>query len=166
VAAFALAAGTALWLAFRAPSWLLVQALCEDHAKYLSADAQVRSSDSARMESWFRGQTGFSVRVPAFSDAELLGGRLCFLRGRKAALAFYRKNDRPVSLFQLQARDASLAALDRREVHGAELRRVSWKGYSLAAFEQRGVVYALVSDLAESELLELAAAAQVKARGY
>ncbi|MBI3698529.1 MAG: hypothetical protein HY238_27270 [Acidobacteria bacterium] len=60
----------------------------------------------------------------------------------------------------------NLAALDRWEVDGAPIWRASMKGYSLAAFEQRGVVYALVSDLRESELLELASAAQVKARGY
>jgi anti-sigma factor RsiW len=155
-----------LWLASRFRSQLLFQAMCEDHAKYMNAESQLRSSDTAQIESWFRDKTDFSVRVPALDNTDLVGSRLCFLRGRKAALIVYRRQSRPVSLFQLNGRDVSLAALDRWEVDGVPFWRTSWKGYSLAAFQQRGVVYALVSDLRESELLELASAAQIKARGY
>ncbi len=156
----------AAWRASRLPSRLFLQALCEDHARYVKADSQFRSSDTGAVESWFRDKTEFGVRVPAFANAELLGGRLCFLRGRKAALVFYRKQGRPVSLFQLRAHDASLAALDRWEGEGPEMRRASWQGYSFAAFQQRGVAYVFVSDLRETELLELAAAARSKTRGY
>ncbi len=165
-AALVLVASVSALLAMRWPSRLFFQTLCEDHAKYVDAQAQVPSADGSRIESWFRDKTEFAVRVPALTNAELLGGRLCFLRGKKAALVFYRKQGRPVSLFELHRRDVSLAALDRWEVDGVPIWRAAMKGYSLAAFEQRGVVYVLVSDLRESELLELAAAAQGKARGY
>jgi anti-sigma factor RsiW len=161
-----LALAPALWLAAHIRSRLLFQAMCEDHAKFMNAESQSPSSDTGQIESWFRGKTDFSVRVPALANADLVGGRLCFLRGRKAALIVYRRQSRPVSLFQLNSRGVSLAALDRWEVDGAPMWRASWKGYSLAAFQQRGVVYALVSDLRESELLELASAAQIQARGY
>ncbi|MBI1786540.1 MAG: hypothetical protein HYR60_03175 [Acidobacteria bacterium] len=156
----------ALWFARRIPSQLFFLALCEDHIKYLSADSQLRSSDRAEIESWFRDKTDFGVRVAALGTAEILGSRLCFLRGKKAALVFYRQQGRPVSLFQINRRDLSLAALDRWEVDGAAVWRASFKGYSVAAFEQRGVVYALISDLRESELLRLASAARAEAQGY
>ncbi|MBI3697570.1 MAG: hypothetical protein HY238_22385, partial [Acidobacteria bacterium] len=134
-----LVAGISAWFASRWPSRLFFQTLCEDHAKFVGARAEFESSDISEVESWFRDKTDFAVRVPALADLELLGGRLCFLRGRKAALVFYRKQGRPVSLFQLHRRDVNLAALDRWEVDGAPIWRASMKGYSLAAFEQRGV---------------------------
>ena len=165
-AALVLACLPALWLARRIPSQLFFLALCEDHTKYMNADSQLRSSNRAEIESWFRDKTEFGVRVPPLETAEILGSRLCFLRGKKAALVFYRQQGRPVSFFQINRRDVSLAALERWEVDGAELWRGSFKGYSVAAFEQRGIVYVLVSDLRESELLQLASAARVKAQGY
>ena len=129
VAAMALlvAGSTALWLAYFLPSKFFFRELCEDHAKYLAGDSQAPSSGNSEIESWFRGKTDFSVRVPALEGAESLGGRLCFLRGRKAALVFYRKRGRPVSLFQFDERGVSLGALNRSELGGEPLWRTSWK---------------------------------------
>ena len=159
-AALVMVASAGLWLASFLPSRLFFQELCEDHAKYLGAESQVGSSAAADIESWFRGKTDFSVRAPALEAAEPLGGRVCLLKGHKAALLFYRKRGRPVSLFQFDQRAVSLRALERWEADGAPLWRASWKGYSLVAFRKRGVIYALVSDLRESELADLAAAAR------
>jgi anti-sigma factor RsiW len=161
-----LAGSAALWLAYLTPSRLFFRELCEDHVKYLSAESQVDSAAPPEIESWFRGKTDFNVRVPTFENASPLGGRLCFLRGRKAALVFYRKDGRPVSLFQFEEKGIHLLALHRSEVDGVPVWRTSIKGYSLVAFQHRGVIYALVSDLRDSELLDLAAAARVKAQGY
>ncbi len=154
------------WFSYWWPSRQLFRAVFEDHARYRQAQSQVNSSNPEEIESWFRDKTDFGVRIPALDSAELVGGRLCFLTGRKTALVFYRKGGRTVSLFQLNGRGISLAALHQAEFDGSTLGRSSFKGYSLAAFEQRGVVYVVVSDLRESELLNLASALQVKSRGY
>lgn len=155
-----------VWFAYRLPSVQFFQELCEDHVRYLSAESQVRSSDPSVLEAWFREKADFGVRVPKFDSAELLGGRLCFLKKRKAALVFYSKQGKPVSLFQFNGRGIILGVLDRAEIDGASLWRMSFKGYSLAAFENRGVIYALVSELRESELLECASAARAKSKGF
>ncbi|MCI0418496.1 MAG: hypothetical protein L0387_17440 [Acidobacteria bacterium] len=154
------------WVFHWWPSRQLFRTVFEDHARYLQAQSQVNSSNPEELESWFRDKTDFAVRVPALDSAQLLGGRLCFLKGRKAALVFYRKGGRTVSLFQLNGRGVSLAALKQAEFDGSSFWRMSFQGYSLAAFEQRGVVYVVVSDLREGELLNLASAIQVKSRGY
>jgi hypothetical protein len=158
IAAVALAAA---WLIYRLPSQRLFQTIVEDHARYLNADSQVRSPDPAAIESWFRNKTDFGVRVPALESAELMGARLCFLKQRKAALVFYRKRGRTVSLFQFDSSGVSLLALDQAVIDGVPIWRTSFHGYSLAAFRHRGVIYVLVSDLRESELLELASAAEL-----
>ena len=154
------------WVAIRANSQGFFRSVCEDHAKYLTAESQLLSNDPSQIETWFREKTDFGVRVPAIEATNLLGARLCFLRERKAALVFYRKNDRPVSMFQLNAKDVSLAGLDRAVIDGASLWRMSYKGYALAAFEQRGVVFVLVSDLRETDLLQMASMARIKSAGF
>ncbi len=87
-----------LWLTSRMPSQTLVNEICADHAKYLDAQSQLPSSDPAAIESWFRGKAEFRVHVPALENTDLLGSRLCFLKQHKAALIFYRRDGRPVSL--------------------------------------------------------------------
>ena len=156
----------AVWLVFLAPSASFFDHICEDHARYLDAQAQVQASEPEVVEKWFRGKTTFAIQVPALESAQLLGGRLCFLRGRQAALIFYREAGRAVSLFQFSKEGVSLRALDRATIDGVPVWRGSFKGYNLAAFTQRGMVYVMVSDLRESELLRLVSEARIESRGY
>ncbi len=142
------------------PSQTLVNEICADHAKYLDAQSQLPSSDPAAIESWFRGKAEFRVHVPALENTDLLGSRLCFLKQHKAALIFYRRDGRPVSLFEFSTAGVSLSALDRTVIDGSPIWHKSFNGYSLVAFENRGVITVLVSDLKEAELLPLALAAR------
>lgn len=161
VAAIVLAAGLgAVWFVWNAPSRQLFQEMCQDHAKYLDAQSQLPSSDPSAIELWFRDKAEFRVHVPTLEKTDLLGSRLCFLKQRKAALIFYRKDTRPVSLFELSRSDVSLAYLDRSMIDGRPIWHKSFNGYSVVAFENRGVVNVLVSDLREDELLPLALAAR------
>jgi hypothetical protein len=134
--------------------------MCADHAKYLDAQSQLPSNDPAAIEFWFRDKAEFRVHVPALERSDLLGSRLCFLKRHKAALIFYRKQGRPVSLFELSNAGVNLSSLNRTVIDGSPIWHESFSGYSLVAFENRGVVTVLVSDLQESELLPLALAAR------
>jgi hypothetical protein len=149
-----------IWLTHYLSSERFFHELCEDHVKYLQGDSQFASEDPVSVESWLQGQVDFRVQVPHLKNARLLGGRLCFLKGKKAALIFYRSHDRPVSLFQFSATGISLRSLERWVVDAAPVWRRSWRGYSVLAFQDRGVISTLVSDVRESELLELASAAR------
>ena len=149
-----------IWLASRAPSRALFQEMCADHAKYLDAQSQLPSNDPAAIESWFVDKAEFRVHVPILEKSDLLGSRLCFLKRRKAALVFYRKSGHAVSLFELSKADVSLSSLNRMVIDGSPIWHESFSGYSLVAFENRGVVTVFVSDLEESDLLPLALAAR------
>ena len=159
-AGLALTAAPAAWLVYKNRSAGIFREACLDHGKYLNAESQIPSSNPTVIESWFRSQTDYAVRIPSFESAELLGARLCFLKQRKAALVFYRKRGRTVSLFQMDASGINLRSLNHEVIDGHSIWRGSFVGYGLAAFEDRSVVYVLVSDLRESELLEMASAAQ------
>ena len=160
-AAIVLAVGLgAIWFESRMPSQGLFQDICADHAKYLDAQSQLPSSDPAAIESWFRDKAEFRVHVPTLERIDLLGSRLCFLKRQKAALIFYRKDGHPVSLFELSKSGVNLSSLNRTVIDGSPIWHESFNGYSLVAFENRGVVTVFVSDLQEGELLPLALAAR------
>jgi len=143
------------------PSRLFFQDVCQDHMRYLQGQAQVASDRPSEIESWFRGKAEFAVTVPPIENAELRGGRLCFLKGKKAALIFYNRRGRPVSLFQFTATGVRLNALNKQVIDGAALWRMSWNGYTVVLFESRGIISAFVSDVQESELLHMASAARL-----
>jgi len=156
----------AAWLLWYEPSASFFSDMCQDHARYLSAEADVQSAEPEIVARWLRQQTRYAVQVPTLQDATLLGGRLCHLREKPAALVFYRKRERPVSLFQFSEDGVNLRALDRSVIEGSPIWRGSFHGYNVAAFPQRGLIFVLVSDLREGELLELASDARAQARGF
>lgn len=79
----------------------MTQALVADHVHYLHEPdpLQVASSDPERVAAWFDGKVPFRVEIPRLRGATLLGGRLCSLRGHKAALALYEAGGKRLSLF-------------------------------------------------------------------
>jgi len=141
---------------YRLPSEQFFQEVCADHAKYLGAESQLRSSDPAQVESWFHDKAAFGVAAPHYQDATLLGSRLCLLKRHKAALIFYRKGGHPISLFQMDSDGINLSALSRSVIDSVPIWHKSINGFSLVAMKRRGVLWVLVSDLSESDLLPLA----------
>jgi len=159
-AAAVVVVGLTTWWLYHVPSQRFFEEVCNDHAKYLDAQSQLPSSDPASIETWFRDKAEVGVHVPKLENADLLGSRLCSLKEHRAALIFYRLQGRPVSLFQLSASGVSLSALNRSVIDGSPIWHKSFNGYSLVAFESRGVITVLVSDLQEGELLPLALSAR------
>ncbi len=133
----------------------LASILVDDHARYQSATTEVTSSEPEVINAWFRDRVRFSVQPPRLSDSSLVGGRLCSLRGRPAALVFYRKPQNMISLFVLDGRDIELpkehliALEERPRFVTAE------RGYNVVMWKERGLLYALVSDIRSAELLQL-----------
>src|SRR5260370_32230458 len=108
--------------------------MCAEPPKYPDVHAQLPSSDAAAIESWFVDKAEFRVHVPALERSDLLGSRLCFLKRHKAALIFYRKQGRPVSLFELSNAGVNLSSLNRTVIDGSPIWHESFSGYSLVAF--------------------------------
>lgn len=148
-----------LWLQGRRDTVLqrLTALLVEDHSHNLSRHVEFPASDHAEVQSWFRGKVDFAFRLPASRDTSLIGGRLCNLQGRRAALIQYRHLQSPVSLFifdgsDLDLPDDQLIALDGRRCL-VEAR----KGYNVVVWKDRDLIYGFVSDLRSADLLQLTA---------
>lgn len=157
LATTALLAG--LWLTQRrAPvtPQQLASILIADHAGSLPGVTEITSSDREVVQTWFRERVGFSFHLPPTSDPRLIGGRLCHLQGQRAALIFYQHPQSIVSLFILDGShiewpDNQLISLD-----GKRCLATAGKGYNAVLWEERGLLYGLVSDAPSADLLQLA----------
>lgn len=137
---------------------LSISELIDDHIRSISEEADISSSDPETVESWFKGKVNFLVRIPRLRDAKLVGGRLCFLRKWPAALLYYQIEHNPLSLFILEGSSLDLSSLGKIKAGDKELYYGSRKGCSLVLWDERGLIYAVISDMKEEELVHLISA--------
>jgi anti-sigma factor RsiW len=130
----------------------LASLLAEDHITNIPEAAQILSSEPRYIEDWFMGKVDFVVKVPELRGAKLIGGRLCRVENNRIALLFYKKDGKPISLFVM---DDSMADIGKVEIQGKNLYHQSEKGCNLIFWWEKGVVYALVSDIRREELARL-----------
>src|SRR5215469_15311500 len=84
-----LAGAVAIWLSIQrlpAQDQQLASTLIDDHAHTPAGLAEIISSDHKAVESWFDGKIDFRFHLPPADDTSLLGGKICNLQGRHAAL--------------------------------------------------------------------------------
>ncbi|MBI4539395.1 MAG: hypothetical protein HY704_07800 [Gemmatimonadetes bacterium] len=150
----AAAASVALWLSLgerstTAPT-LLLSAIAEDHIRTLQ-HAEIDSPDRAEVREWLAERIPFAVEIPDLPDASLLGARLCLLGGERGAVLRYRVDGRSVSYYLMPDDSPESAAIDPSAFqHGTEA------GFKVVAWRNAGMIHALVGDLPEARLTELA----------
>jgi hypothetical protein len=103
-------------------------------------------------------EVGVPVRLPRLTQfgAALEGGGVVQLRNERAALFRYRLSDHPVSVYVYDARRVPLRGLlEPRVVRNTPVHVGARRGYSIVAREQRGVGYAVATDLNDIESAEI-----------
>jgi anti-sigma factor RsiW len=103
-------------------------------------------------------QVGVPVRMPALKQygASWEGGSVVAMKNQHAAFFRYRISNRPVTVYVYDARRVPLrGVLEPRVVHNQPIHVGERRGYSIAAREQRGVGYAVASDMNDDESAEL-----------
>jgi anti-sigma factor RsiW len=108
----------------------------------------VASTDQHTVKPWFEGKLDFAPAVTDLADAgyALMGGRLDYLDGRPVAALTYRHRLHVVNLFEWPAAGRADAAP----------KTFAQKGYAIARWRRGGLEYWAISDIAPSDLLELA----------
>lgn len=134
----------------------LVGKIIEDHISFLSyLGIQISSSSPDEVRSWFDGRVDFGVNVPELS-ARIKGARLCLLDKKRLALVFYEHNGSQLSLFMTtELNPERLLSGKEVIVKGRKVHIVEQKGYNLLLWQDRGLTYALVSDLSLDELKKI-----------
>lgn len=130
----------------------------DKHARALPVEVTPAGGD---VEGWFRGKVDFNVRPPVFRSPEaprLVGARLANVRDRQAAYFVYGGDDRPnkrMTLLVFPGGDLRLPEGKRRQVGGQDVLLANERGYNVALWRKRGILYSLVSDLDENDVLQL-----------
>ncbi len=158
LALLGLAAGGIWWRHEQTRAGLLVAALAEDHLLYApnQTPAEFSSGDPEAVTRWFADRVDFAVAVPEISGAELLGGRLCTFADRRAALSLYKRGGKRLSLFQMPAQGLPFGPMRIMTVGSRQYRCGHRKGISVLAWINQDLLFALVSDLPEEEMLRIA----------
>lgn len=137
---------------------MLVDAV-DKHARALPLEVRPTSGTND-VESWFQGKVDFRVRAPQFRSpvaARLVGARLANVRDRQAAYLVYGGDDDPNRRTTLLVfpGEVDLPEGRRTTVGDREVVMANERGYNVALWQQRGIVYSLVSDLDERDMLQL-----------
>lgn len=155
VAAVAACAGVAAWFSTR----YLLAPILDDTVAHHSRNLPVEvSGDAQRVQRWFLGKVDFNVRLPHLENVSISGARLSHVRDHNAAYVVY---DGPrahrVSLFVYDDPEAALKMLGGRRAHIADRDVVlaNQRGYNVAMWHDQELVYSLVSDLEERDMVAL-----------
>lgn len=135
---------------FRGPSGsqTLISAAVDAHLRSLQPGhlTDVQSTDEHTVKPWFDGKVNFAPGVRDFASEgfPLLGGRLDVLAGRSAAALVFGRRKHIINVFVLESANPS-------EIRGANARA----GYHTVSWQEDGLTYLAVSDVAEGDLQQL-----------
>jgi anti-sigma factor RsiW len=143
--AVALALGLGIGTAFIGPGEeeLLAREVLASHVRATLADRliDVASSDQHTVKPWLSERLPYSPRVTDFSGDgfPLVGARLDYIDGQRAAVLVYRRRQHAIDLFVWPGKPVSAGPSERN-------------GFNIAPFSAGGVQYWAVSDLDRKEL--------------
>ncbi|HET8924574.1 MAG TPA: anti-sigma factor [Candidatus Acidoferrum sp.] len=108
----------------------------------------IASTDQHTVKPWFNGKLAFVPPVKDFSEEgfPLIGGRLDVLNGQNVAALVYGRRKHIINVFVLPTREPDTP------IHPPGLRQ----GYQWFHWRHQGMEYCAISDLAASDLHELA----------
>ncbi len=149
---------TILWLrpTNRITPGRLMPLLIADHRENALDQMQIVTPDHDALLAWFRERVDFAFRLPVTRAPSLIGGRLCHLQGRRAALIAYRQAHRRVSLYVFDGRDVEWPEKRLISIDGRRFLVSAERGYTLILWRDRGLLYGLVGDVPRSDLLQFA----------
>ena len=137
------------------------------HARTLPLD--YAASDAGSVQRWLQGRLDFGVQLPHFAPQNgpppaLQGVRLSTLHSRPAAVISYTVpavQGRRVSLVIVDDPEPQMAGAVR-QLQGRKVWLTQARGFNVASWRSHEIVYSLISDLDESDVLELVRAAEVR----
>jgi anti-sigma factor (TIGR02949 family) len=145
-----LAWSAGLYLATPTSNALLAEEVMSSHVRSLMVNhlADVASTDQHTVKPWFDGKLDFAPVVNDFAAQgfPLIGGRLDYLDQRAVAALVYRHRLHLINVYSWPAAKPGQTAPQT----------LSIRGYHLVHWREAGMVYWMVSDLDERDLLVLA----------
>jgi mycothiol system anti-sigma-R factor len=117
------------------------------------------SGGADQLKKWYSDKVDFPVRPLMLPGSHLRGGRLANIRDRQAAYLVYDVNGNKVSVFIFDPRDLSFESRRKMVVSNHEVFLDEDRGYNVALFRDRGVGYAIASDMDHDQMMKLVGSA-------
>lgn len=115
-----------------------------------------------QVRKWYLDKVDFPVRPPVLchqTDCSLRGARLSSVGDKPAAYLVYDINGDKVSVFIFDANDLPIETRRKTVIGNREVYFDQEHGYNVALFRDRGVGYAIASDLDQEQMLKLVSSA-------
>lgn len=128
------------------------------HQRYLKGQLplEVTTDSPDQISGWFEGKVPFSLELPQYQEASgqeklyrLEGARLVGFKNDYAAYVAYQMRQRPISLVVTSASAARPSGGEEIVSRGLTFHYDSIDGLKVMTWSDRGLTYALVSDLEE-----------------
>jgi anti-sigma factor RsiW len=161
-----MAAGAALafgglygWRA-HAPDDTVVAEAVNDHLRVLYSEhpLEVESGGIHRVKPWFEGRLDFAPVVDFAGDDDypLVGGSIGYFIDRKAATFIFKRRLHQITLFVFRGEGIHWPVGGGTQLGSARATIETQRGFHVILWRQGDLGYALVSDVNESDLRELA----------
>jgi len=130
----------------------------DTHQQHLGGelDLQISSTSPEAVSNWFAGQVSFSVKLPNYQEAsgqdqlyQIEGGRVVRYNNDDAAYVSYQMDKQPISLLVTSDSVASPAGGEEVVSKGITFHYDTIDGLKVITWSDRGLTYALVSNLKE-----------------
>ena len=143
--------------AVKAPSSFALMA-AETHLRHMRGQLplETESDDPQKISSWFLNKVDFSVKLPNYQELSgqekvymLEGARLVNYQNDYAAYVAYKMKERPISLVITSDSVARPSGGEEIQARGLMFHYNAIDGLKVLTWSDRGLTYALVSDLEE-----------------
>lgn len=130
----------------------------ETHLRHVRGQLplEMESGSPQQISSWFMNKVNFSVKLPNYQESSgqdklytLEGARLVNYQSDYAAYVAYRMKDRPISLVITSDSVARPSGGEEIQARGLTFHYNAIDGLKVLTWSDRGLTYALVSDLEE-----------------
>jgi anti-sigma factor RsiW len=143
----------------RAAEDAMVAEAVNDHLRVLYSQhpLEVENGGIHQVKPWFEGRVDFapSVHFAGDDDFPLQGGLVGYFLDRKAATFVFKRRLHLITLFMFRAQDLPWPAFATRTVGTARGVLETSRGFHVLLWSDGDLGYALVSDVAESDLQAL-----------
>lgn len=142
----------------RGPAGSFALLAAETHLRHVRGQLplEVESQSPQDISSWFVNKVNFSVKLPNYQESSgqeklymLEGARLVGFQDDYAAYVAYQMKDRPISLVVTSASAAEPTGGEVIAARGLKFHYNAIDGLKVLTWSDRGLTYALVSDLEE-----------------
>jgi mycothiol system anti-sigma-R factor len=131
-------------------------------AKHRGATPIEVSGGAEQVRKWYADKVDFPVHVPQLchqTSCSLRGARLSSVGDKPAAYLVYDINGDKVSVFIFDATDMPIETRRHQIIGNREVYFDQEHGYNVALFRDRGVGYAITSDLDQEQMMKLVSSA-------